>query len=59
MEADETRPKRKSFGSFISPGPYQKPLSIAIPPLTTGTYNFKEVGYIYFKDNLTTMNYDV
>ena len=36
MEVEETRPKRKSYGSFISPGPYQKPLSIAIPPLTTG-----------------------
>ena len=41
MEIEETRPKRKSYGSFISPGPYQKPLSIAIPPLTTGTSNFK------------------
>ena len=41
MEIEETRPKRKSYGSFISPGPYQKPLSIAIPPLTTGKLNFK------------------
>ena len=41
MEPEETRPKRKSYGSFISPGPYQKPLSIAIPPLTTGTLSLK------------------
>ena len=41
MEVEETRPKRKSYGSFISPGPYQKPLSIAIPPLTTGTLSLK------------------
>ena len=43
MEVEETRPKRKSFGSFISPGPYQKPLAIAIPPLTSGIENFRQI----------------
>ena len=47
MEVKETRPKRKSYGSFISPGPYQKPLSIAIPPLTTGTSNVKAIVVSY------------
>ena len=47
MEVEETRPKRKSYGSFISPGPYQKPLSIAIPPLTTGTSNLKVIAVSY------------
>ena len=43
MEVEETRPKRKSFGSFISPGPYQKPLAIAIPPLTSGIKSYRQI----------------
>ena len=36
MEVEESRPTRKSYGSVINPGPYQEPLSIAIPPLNPG-----------------------
>ena len=43
MEAGETRPSRKSYGSLLNPGPYQKPLSIAIPPLNSGTKNIKQI----------------
>ena len=48
MLVEETRPTRKSYGSVIDAGPYQEPLSIAIPPLNPGDFLRKQFFSILF-----------
>ena len=36
IKDEKNQSKSKPFGSVLEPGPYQKPLSIAIPPLNSG-----------------------
>ena len=51
MKVEETRPTRKTYGRVLDPGPYQEPLSIAIPPLSSSKNPYNDINFSIFRFN--------